>query len=267
MTESIINSHSENYRVNLEVFSGPLDLLLYLIKAEEVDIYDIPIARITRQYLRYIELMTTLNLEVAGEFVLMAATLIRIKTRLLLPRDEVDFDDIDPREELILALVEYKKFKEASEILRQRAQLEEQNFVPPSPVGKIKGHVEFTPATGLYDLLVAFRRTQTSRPVVDVHEVTPEDVSVEDRIAVVLEYMRQTDMATFGDLFADRPNRPVAVATFAALLEMARENQIKLYQAVPFSEIRVYRGKALTSGLAAAEAPEYVRSEIQEEKS
>ena len=113
------NGNNGDYRVELEVFSGPLDLLLYLIKKEEVDIYNIPIARITSQYLRYIEMMHGLNLEIAGEFVLMAATLIRLKARLLLPRDESDSEEIDPREELILALVEYKKFKEAGEILRK----------------------------------------------------------------------------------------------------------------------------------------------------
>ena len=100
------NTAGNDYRVELGVFQGPLDLLLYLIRKEEVDIYDIPIARITRQYLDYIEVMKILNLELAGEFILMAATLIRIKTRLLLPRDENDPDEMDPREELVLALIE-----------------------------------------------------------------------------------------------------------------------------------------------------------------
>ncbi len=134
MTTATINPPADDNRVDLAVFHGPLDLLLYLIRKEEVDIYDIPIAKITRQYLKYIELMTTLNLEMAGEFILMAATLIRIKTRMLLPRGESDADEPDPREELIWALIEYKKYKEAGEILREKALLEERNYIPPSPV-------------------------------------------------------------------------------------------------------------------------------------
>jgi segregation and condensation protein A len=261
MTENIIDSQTENYRVDLEVFSGPLDLLLYLIKVEEVDIYAIPIARITRQYLRYIELMKTLDLEVAGEFVLMAATLIRIKTRLLLPRDETDTEEPDPREELIMALVEYKKFKEGGEILRQRAFLEEQICVPPSPAGEIKGRIEFTPATGLYDLLVAFREITTARFSEQVHEVDPEDVSVEDRILIITQILNNREMATFGELFADMPRRRVAVVTFAAMLEMARESRIRLFQAVPFSEIRVYRDKALNAAPSDLVQLEYATSE------
>ena len=131
-----LENNSADYQVDLAVFHGPLDLLLYLIKKEEVDIYDIPIAKITRKYLKYVEMMTSLDLEIAGDFILMAATLIRIKTRLLLPRDTENEDEHDPREELIMALIEYKKYKEAGEILKDKALLEEQNFVPTSPITK-----------------------------------------------------------------------------------------------------------------------------------
>src|SRR5512139_152575 len=144
MEQTLTNSTTD-YRVDLDVFNGPMDLLLFLIKKEEVDIYDIPIARITQQYLSYLDLMRNLNLEVAGEFILMAATLIHIKARLLLPRDENDPEEEDPREELIMALLEYKKYKEAGDILRERALIEEQNFVPPPLLGDVKGKVDLSP--------------------------------------------------------------------------------------------------------------------------
>lgn len=241
----------DNYRVNLEVFSGPLDLLLYLIKQEEVDIYDIPIARITKQYLRYIEMMKTLDLEVAGEFILMAATLIRIKTRLLLPQDDSETDEPDPREELIMALVEYKKYKEAGDILRSCAEKEERIFIPPAPVEKIEGRVDLEPATSLFDLIVAFKDVMSTTHKEVIHEVRPEEASIEDRIEHILSYLASREYATFRELFADIPRRMVAIVTFVAMLELARQQRIKIYQAVPFSEVRVYQGRAF----AEAQAP------------
>jgi len=164
MMDVVVAPQSEEYRVDLNVFHGPLDLLLYLIKKEEVDICDIPIARITRQYLKYIEMMKVLSLEVAGEFILMAATLIHIKARLLLPRGENDSEEADPREELIMALIEYKKFKLAGEILRENALLEERNYVPPSPVGKVGGYIPELPDANLFDLIAAFNGVRYGRP-------------------------------------------------------------------------------------------------------
>lgn len=241
MNQQAVETNSGDYRVNLEVFSGPLDLLLYLIKTEEVDIYDIPIARITRQYLKYIDLMKTLDLEVAGEFILMAATLIRIKTRLLLPQDDEDAEEQDPREELIMALVEYKKYKEAGEILRDRALQEEQITIPPSPVEKIEGRVELEPMTSLYDLIVAFRDVISHKRAEAFHEVIREEVSVEERMEVVLDLFREKESVTFKELFADAPRRMVAIVTFIAVLELTRDLRLRIYQAVPFSEVRVYR--------------------------
>jgi len=263
MSESVVDKNSEDYRVNLEVFSGPLDLLLYLIKTEEVDIYDIPIARITRQYLRYIDMMTTLDLEVAGEFILMAATLIRIKTRLLLPHDENDPEEHDPREELIMALVEYKKYKEAGDILRDRALEEEQVAIPPSPVEKIEGRLELTPMTGLYDLVVAFRDVVSHKRAEVVHEVVPEEVSIEERMEVVLGLLAQKESVTFVELFADIPRRMVAIVTFIALLEMSRDRRVRIYQAVPFSEVRVYRTERTLLENTTVEQVESTNSNVQ----
>lgn len=243
MVEELLDRHSENYRVNLEVFSGPLDLLLYLIKKEEVDIYDIPIARITQQYLRYIELMQVLNLEVAGEFILMAATLIRIKARLLLPRDEEEGDDQDPREELILALIEYKKYKEASELFREKALLEERNYAVEAPVADIKGREDLEPATSLFDLLTAFKEVLEQRHEETVHEVNVEEIAIEDRIAEIFTRLQSIEYTTFIELFNDVPRKIVAIVTFIALLELVRTRRVRIRQANPFSELRVYRGE------------------------
>jgi segregation and condensation protein A len=238
---------NKDYRVDLAVFNGPLDLLLYLIKKEEVDIYDIPIAKITKQYLQYIDMMTSLNLEIVGEFILMAATLIRIKTKLLLPVDKDNPEEIDPREELIMALMEYKKYKEAGDILRDKALEEEQKYVPHSPVEKIEGRVDLEPVTTLFDLISAFKDVISNKPDETFHEVEVEDVSIEDRIKYVMEYLQQNEFATFQQLFADVPKKIVAVITFIALLELSRSRRIAIYQSLPYSELRVYRGEMFSA--------------------
>lgn len=247
MIEASTLNRTEDYRVELPVFHGPLDLLLYLIRKEEVDIYDIPIARITKQYLKYIELMTELDLEVAGEFILMAATLIGIKTRMLLPRGEDNIEEDDPRHELIMALLEYKKYKEASDILRERAQIEEQKYVPPYPVEKVEGRIDLEPVTTLYDLICAFKDVMRERPEEPVHEVAGQEVSIGDRMKHVLVFLKSAEYATFMELFADTPTKIAAVVTFIALLELARSHRIKIYQSMPFSEVRIYRGEAFNA--------------------
>lgn len=247
MTEATAAKQQDDYRVDLAVFQGPLDLLLYLIKKEEVDIYDIPIARVTRQYLEYIDMMSVLNLEVAGEFILMAATLIRIKTRLLLPRDEENPEEPDPRDELIQALIEYRKYKEAGEVLREKAITEEQKYVPPNPVEKIEGRVDFVPSTTLFDLLAAFRDVMKTVRVESVHEIKPQEIHIEDRIKHVMLILKSLEYATFRDLFSDTPTKLAAVVTFIALLELVRSRRITVHQSTPFAEVRVYRGESFDS--------------------
>ncbi|PWB72252.1 hypothetical protein C3F09_06935 [candidate division GN15 bacterium] len=241
--ESTLDSQLQDYRVDLGVFSGPMDLLLYLIKKEEVDIYDIPIARITQQYLTYLDMMRTLDLEVAGEFILMAATLIRIKAKLLLPRDEAEPEEEDPREELILALIEYKKFKEAGEILKDRALAEEQNVVPPPLPGKTHTRVDISAATTLFDLLTAFKDVMATRHEEPVHEVVPEEITIEERIEAVLLALKDKEWATFTELFEAYQKRMIAIVTFIAILELARTRRIMVMQSRPFSELRIYRGE------------------------
>jgi len=239
MNQSLQN----DYSVNLEVFHGPLDLLLYLIKKDEIDIYDIPIARITMQYMQYVEMMKILNLELAGEYILMAATLIRIKAKLLLPRDECDGEELDPRQELVAALLEYKKFKEASEILREKRIFEERVFVPPSVGGDFKRKkVILSDNTTLYDMLTAFREVLERVGKDQFYEIQPEEMTVEDRIGRVMEIMVARESVTFQELFADIPSKLVAILTFLALLELTKMHRISIRQSLPFSELRVYRG-------------------------
>jgi segregation and condensation protein A len=254
---------ADDNRVDLAVFQGPLDLLLYLIRKEEVDIYDIPIAKITNQYLKYVELMSTLNLEMAGEFILMAATLIRIKTRMLLPRGESDTDEPDPREELIWALIEYKKYKEAGEILREKALLEERNYIPPSPVGKTDGKVDWRPDTTMFDLLTAFKDVMSTQWDEAFHEVNAEEVSVKDRMRHIMSQLQEKEFSTFNELFADLPVKVVAVVTFIALLELARIRRVAIDQSRTFAELRVYRGKAFKTGQQEVNLMDY--SEIENE--
>lgn len=243
-----IDINNNDYQVDLAVFHGPLDLLLYLIKKEEVDIYEIPIAKITKQYLKYVEMMTSLDLEIAGEFILMAATLIRIKTRLLLPRDSASEDEDDPREELIMALIEYKKYKEAGDILRDKALLEETNYVPVSPITKIDGKVELQQVTTLFDLVSVFQEVMTAKKEETFHSVENEEISIEERIAYVMTALQIKEFATFQELFSDYPKKIVAVVTFIALLELTRSKRITIFQSIPFSEVRVYRGEQYDAG-------------------
>jgi segregation and condensation protein A len=239
----MINIPRDNYSVDLEVFQGPLDLLLYLIRKDEIDIYDIPIARITEQYMHYIEMMKILNLELAGEYILMAATLIRIKAKLLLPRDGDDAEEADPRQELVAALLEYKKFKEASEILREKRLLEERIFTPPPIDGNQKSKVVLSDSTTLYDLLTSFRDVLERIGKDQFYEIQPEELTVEDRIKRVLEVLSDKDSVAFQELFMDIPRKLVAIMTFMAILELARVHRIMIRQSLPFSEVRVYRGE------------------------
>ena len=241
----MINKPKDNYSVKLDVFSGPLDLLLYLIKKDEIDIYDIPIARVTEQYMQYVEMMQILNLELAGEYILVAATLIRIKARLLLPRDESEGDEPDPREELVAALLEYKKFKEASEILREKRILEERLFVPP-PIGNGNGkknNVVLLDKTTLFELLGAFKEVLERLDSERMYEINPEETTVEDRVAKIIQILSDRESATFMELFADVPRKIIAILTFLAILELTKLKRISVRQSLPFSEIRVYRAE------------------------
>jgi len=234
----------DNYSVNLDIFQGPLDLLHYLISKDEIDIYDIPIARVAEQYMHYIEMMKVLNLELAGEYILMAATLIRIKAKMLLPRDIENEEEPDPREELVAALLEYRKFREAGDILKDKRFLEERLFVPSGINTGIeyKDKVTYADNATLFDLLTAFKETLDRINEEQLYEIAPEELSVEDRIERILAILDQNESATFQQLFSDIPRKIVAVTTLLAILELVKLKRIKIRQSLPFSELRVYRG-------------------------
>jgi segregation and condensation protein A len=237
----------EAYPVRLGSFEGPLDLLIHLIKKNEVNIYDIPIAPITDQYLGYLTLMQELNLDVAGEFLVMAATLIHIKSRLLLPRPGPDLleegEEEDPREALVRRLLEHQKFKAAAELLHDRETLRSAQFPrPEAAVAEVAGQdIEPELEVDLFSLLTAFRgvleRARTRPRVI----LPPEQLSIEQRIEQLLERLSETEAVGFEELFADVNSRPDLIVTFLALLEMIRLKLIRAFQSGSFGPIRVYK--------------------------
>ena len=233
--------------VHLDNFEGPLDLLIHLIRKNEVNVYDIPIALITRQYLDTIQLMQELNLDVAGEFLVMAATLIHIKSKMLLPRPDtaagVDGELEDPRDALVRRLLEHQKFKAAAELLHEREQLRAAQWQRPDErVAQIAGD-EYEPEieVDLYSLLTAFQavvQRAKQRPKV---MLPPEQVPVEVRIEQLLARLSEHEAYGFDELFSDVDDRAGLIVTFLALLEMIRLKLVRVFQSGSFGPIRVYK--------------------------
>ncbi len=230
--------------IRLEAFEGPLDLLLHLIKKEEIDIWNIPIARITEQYLEYLQVMKDLNINVAGEWLVMAATLIYIKSRLLLPPDPVSqeqAEEEDPRNELVYQLLEHQKFKNAAQMLSSREEVE--NAVWNKPPQEVTEDGEEVIAVSLFDLLKAFhdivKRFEEQRKL----EVPQEQVTIEQKIEQVRELLLVRDTLLFSSLLAQAPSKRHLIVTFLALLELVRLREIWLYQKKAFDEIFITRGK------------------------
>ncbi len=234
-----------DYKVKLEIFEGPLDLLLYLIKRDELDIYDISIERITKQYLEYLQAFKELNIDVAGEFVVMAANLIYIKSRSLLPADqqppEEDVEEDDPRWDLIRQLIEYKKFKEAAAQLQQRQLEQELIFVrEPNGVDPVVAAPLRLGEVGVFQLINAFqaviKRVEARE---DLREIFGEHYTVSDKIEWILQRMSDGLALKFSELFARMASRVEIVVTFLALLELIRLRQVNATQANPFDEIEL----------------------------
>jgi segregation and condensation protein A len=242
--ETQTQENSASYSVKLDVFEGPLDLLLFLIKRDKINIYDIPIAHITKQYLEYIELMKELNLEIAGEFIVMAATLMRIKVKMLLPKTSDEEEEEDPRETLVYALLEYRKFKEAAEILKEK-ETEQSGWFPRTDFSSLDRipEDEILVEASLYDLIFAFKRILDSQTKETFHTVDYPKVTIEERIEYVLNYLIQKDGVVFTELFSDTPIKLVMVVTFMAILELIRLQKIYIRQTKHFSEIWVFRNE------------------------
>jgi segregation and condensation protein A len=239
--ESILN----DYPVRLQNFEGPLDLLLHLIKKHEVNIYDIPIALVTRQYLDYLDLLAELNLDLAGEFLVMAATLIHIKSRTLLPRPDPTQDDPeeDPREALVRRLLEHQRFKAAAELLHEKEiQRSAQWARPDERLAELAGEApEPEIEVDLFSLMTAFRQVLDrvkQRPRV---LLPPEQMPIEERIEQLWARLSESEACGFEELFEDVQTRAGMIVTFLALLEMIRLKRIRVFQQGNFGPIRVYR--------------------------
>ena len=218
--------------VKLEIFEGPLDLLLHLIKKNELSIADIPIAAITEQYLSTLELMQGLNLDVAGEFLVMAATLIHIKSRMLLPPgddEDEEEEEGDPREELIRRLLEYQRFKEAAEELERRELLSRDVFVRRSEAPEEAETVGFE-SLSLFDLLSALRHVLERFPEERIHEVTLDTISVREKMSFLLDELRRRGKVIFQSLFETATSRLEVVVTFLAMLELVKIRAIRVWQ-------------------------------------
>jgi segregation and condensation protein A len=235
------------FRITLDNFEGPLDLLLHLIKKNEVSIHDIPIALITAQYLDAIALLQALNLDVAGEFLVTAATLIHIKSKMLLPRPDPAAGNEepaeDPRDVLVRRLLEHQKFKAAAELLHEREQLRSAQWLrPDGRVAEIAGDdLEPEIEVDLFGLLAAFQAVverAKHRPSVSL---PPEEVPVEVRIDQLLARLSATEACGFDDLFVDVGDRSGLILTFLALLEMIRLKLVRVFQSGSFGPIRVYK--------------------------
>jgi len=235
------------YQVKLDIFEGPLDLLLHLIRKNEVDIYDIPIALVTEQYLGTLDLMKSLNLDVAGEFLLMAATLAQIKSRMLLPPSEEDeAEEDDPRADLVRQLLEYERFKEAAGELEARPQLYREVFPRLAEVAdtKLPPGEEPLAEVSVFELMDAFRRVWERAPRESFHEITPEKITLREKIHELLELLESVDSVTFEELLEPAGSRQALVMTFLAILELTRLRIVRIYQVVRYGAIRVQKAVA-----------------------
>jgi segregation and condensation protein A len=234
------------YQVRIENFEGPLDLLLHLIKKNEINIYDIPIAMIAQQYLGYIEAMKDLNLNVAGEFLVMAATLLQIKSKMLLPVDETaedEEDGPDPREELVRRLLEYKTFKEAARQLdtQERLWREIYSRTPIREEGNDESDEALLENIGLFDLVDALQGVLNRNPGKKLLEIIPDNLTVRDRMNAILEALEGQESIAFEALFESSCHRMVIIVTFLALLELIRLRTVRVYQTENFGPILVSR--------------------------
>ncbi len=233
-------------RIQIPLFEGPLDLLLYLIRRDRIDIHDIPIAPITRRYMEYLELMKELNLDVAGEFMVMAATLIHIKSKMLVPvsptEAESDEEGVDPREELVQRLLEFQRYKEAAGVLHQNAQIRAATWTRSDAVlPAFDDRGEEMLEAGLFDLISAFRELLERRKNLVAHEVADDGKSIDERIEELLVLIKEGESVEFLELFAAEETKGGMIVTFLALLELIRLKRVKVYQRAVFGPIRVFR--------------------------
>jgi len=243
----LFEGDDQSYSVKLDVFEGPLDLLLHLIRKNELDIYDIPIALITRQYLDYLKLLKELNLDLVGDFLVMASTLLQIKSRMLLPVDEGEEgegeEQEDPRAELVRRLIEYQRYRDAGLELGTRELLGREVFVRPvddaelAGLGPDEGPLELD----LFELTEAFRRLLARLPVARAHEVAAQEtLSIVDAINEILTLLQEGQSLDFEELFRDDLSRERMIVSFLALLELCRVKLVKVIQNNRYGPIHIF---------------------------
>lgn len=236
-------SEQAPYTVRLEMFEGPLDLLLHLIRKNQINITDIPVALITGQYLEYLKLMKELNLDIAGDYLLMASTLLHIKSKMLLPAppgEEDEGEQEDPRAELVRRLIEYQKYKEASIELGERPLLNRDVFVRLIPADTEEAREEEVLEVSLFELLEAFRQVLLRAKAEAVHEVTLDLVTVEEKIQEIHSLLqREKRSMAFHLLFPEQASQRVIIVTFLAILELVKMKLVRIFQTAPFETIRI----------------------------
>ncbi|MCX6138985.1 MAG: segregation/condensation protein A [Ignavibacteriales bacterium] len=235
------------YRVKLTDFEGPLDLLLFFIKRDELDIYDIPIAKITMDFLEYLKYLQELDLDIAGEFIVMAATLMQIKVQMLLPKPDVEGgEEPDPRAELVRRLLEYKRYKEMAEEmermqLAQRKVFFRSNFDHDEKIIEEVGDENLLRNVTLFDLIAAFKFAVDRMPRKHFHEINKLNVSLDDQIKYILGFFSDNVEATFHMLVEQMTEKIRIVVTFIALLELIKQKAIGVRQASPYGEIMIVK--------------------------
>lgn len=237
-----------SYKVKLEVFEGPLDLLLYLIKKDEIDIYDIPVSKVTDQYLEYLEFMKLLDLNIAGEFLVMAATLMQIKSRMLLPpaeKPEEEIEEQDPRAELVKRLLEYKKFKEAAGLLYTKETMQKDVFARRTDKEVFRDESEQYFEASLFDLISAFNKVLKEIPRELFYKVIKDEFTVEEKMHDIFHTLVKNETIKFKDLFKDAKNKSEIITTFLALLELIRLREVLVTQSRVFGNIKIERNKEL----------------------
>jgi len=244
------SAHDENtYKVSLDIFEGPMDLLLYLIKRDEIDIYDIPIERITKQYMAYLETFKILNIGLAGEFLVMAANLCYIKSRMMLPKHvqppEEDADEEDPRWDLIRQLIEYKKFKEAARNLGVR-EAEQQNHFTHKPAKIVAAESDARPLStevNVFDLIRAFQNILDRFNDEGLGEIVDDQYTVSDKIDQLLATIPPGGSIAFTSLFKSATSKHEMIITFLAVLELMKLNYFRVRQEVVLGEIELHRNE------------------------
>jgi segregation and condensation protein A len=228
------------YEIKLDVFQGPLDLLLYLIKKNEIDIYNIPIAVVTEQYLEYVDVMKSFNLDVAGEYLVMASTLVHIKSRMLLPVHEDADEEEDPRHELTRQLLEYQAFKEVALNLDATCVLGRDVFKRGYSMESDDDHERPLEELNVFQLVEAFRQIISSVQLGETMEIDVERMSLSDTINEVMERLASEKNLMFTDLFCELHNKTKVIYTFLAILELVKMSVVKAYQIEPFGPIRIF---------------------------